>query len=221
MGQRSPKAQDRVFGSVLALHHHLRCPSLLNVALADLEKNGARTKPRAKKEDLSQWPKGTTQKLTKLMASRLFSLISTSDDSLHGLLSKHPEFPPYRDLARWRKTQPWFASGWKLAKQMQAEWLMQIALNLQKNATKETAHLVRVRFDVIKYIASRLHPEVWGERPAAAPNISATVQVGLTSERLSELRSKLEATRAWLQKPDGAKTKPKDLLLPGERGRSI
>jgi hypothetical protein len=64
------------------------------------------------------------------MASRLFSLISTSDDSLHGLLSTHPELPPYRDLARWRKTQPWFASGWKLARQMQAEWLMQIALNL-------------------------------------------------------------------------------------------
>jgi len=148
------------------------------------------------------------------MASKLFSLISTSDDSLHGLLAKHPWLPPYRDLARWRKTQPWFASGWKLAKQMQAEWLMQIALNLQKNATRETAHLVRVRFDVIKYIASRLHPEVWGERPALPPNISTTIQVAVTEERLSDLRSRLEATRAYYKKTDGAKAKPQDLLLP-------
>jgi hypothetical protein len=195
------------------LHLYFRRRILSSVALADLEKNGARTKPRAKKEDLSQWPRGTTQKLTKVMASRLFSLISTSENSLAGLLKEHPEFPPYRDLARWRKTQPWFASGWKLAKQMQAEWLMQIALELQKNATKETAHLVRVRFDVIKYIASRLHPEVWGERPAASPNVSTTVQIGvLSSERLAELRSRLDASRAFFLKGNDTKAKPKDLL---------
>ena len=100
---------------------------------------------------------------------------------------KHPWFPPYRDLARWRKTQPWFAAEWKVARQMQAEWLMQNALDIQKNATKETAHLCRVKFDIIKYIASRLHPEVWGDRPAASPNISTTVQIGVISpERLAD-----------------------------------
>ena len=89
---------------------------------------------------------------------------------------------------------------------MQAEWLMQIALNLQKNATKETAHLIRVRFDVIKYIASRLHPEVWGDRPAAAPSLSTTVQVGVISpERVADIRSRLEATRAFF----GTRTPPK------------
>jgi hypothetical protein len=89
------------------------------------------------------------------MASKFFSLISTSDDSLHGLLAKHPWLPPYRDLARWRKTQPWFAAEWKTARQMQAEWLMQKALDLQKGATKETAHLCRVKFDIIKFIAGK------------------------------------------------------------------
>jgi hypothetical protein len=164
------------------------------------------SKPRPKKEDkdLSQWPKGTTQPLTKVMASKLFSLISTSDDSLHGLLAKHPWLPPYRDLARWRKTQPWFASGWKLAKQMQAEWLMQIALNLQKNATRETAHLVRVRFDIIKYIASRLHPEVWGDRPAVSQSTTVNVGLAISPERLRELRSKLHDSRVAAS--------PKDLL---------
>ena len=156
------------------------------------------------------------------MAARLFSLISTSDDSLHGLLAGHPEFPPYRDLARWRKTQPWFAQEWKLARQMQAEWLMQIALNLQKNATKETAHLIRVRFDVIKYIASRLHPEVWGDRPAAAPSLSTTVQVGVISpERVADIRSRLEATRAFFRNQDATKAKPKNLLPPRSDDLSI
>jgi len=101
---------------------------------------------------------------------------------------------------------------------MQAEWLMQKALDVQKAATKETAHLCRVKFDIIKYIASKLHPEVWGDRPAASPNISTTVQVGVISpERLADLGSRLEASRAWLQAKDG----PKDLLLPRERDRSI
>ena len=201
----------------MKLQRHARRLMLHSVALADLEKNGARTKPRksAKKEDLSQWPKGTSQPLTKLMASRLFSLISTSENSLSGLLKEHPELPPYRDMVRWRKTQPWFAAGWRTAREMQAEWLMQKALDLQKGATKETAHLCRVKFDIVKYIASRLHPEVWGDRPAASPNISTTVQVGVISqERLADIRSRLEPTRDYFRKHNGTKDSPKN-LLPG------
>ena len=91
---------------------------------------------------------------------------------------------------------------------------MQKALDLQKGATKETAHLCRVKFDIIKFIAGKLHPEVWGDRPApASPNISTTVQIGVISqERLAELHSRLEPTRAWLQAKNGAKAKPKNLL---------
>ena len=201
----------------MPLQHHTERRILHSVALADLEKNGARTKPRksAKKEDLSQWPKGTSQPLTKLMASRLFSLISTSENSLAGLLTEHPEFTPYRLLARWRKTQPWFAAGWRTAREMQAEWLMQKALDLQKNATKQDAHLTRVRFDILKFIASRLHPTVWGDRPAASTNVSTSVQIGVISqERLAELRSRLESTRAYYRKHNGTKDPPKN-LLPG------
>ena len=91
---------------------------------------------------------------------------------------------------------------------------MQKALDLQKNATRETAHLVRVRFDVIKYIASRLHPEVWGDRPAASTNVSTTVQVAITAERLADIRSRLESTRAYYRKHNGTKDSPKN-LLPG------
>ena len=203
----------------MPLQHHAGRRILHSVALADLEKNGARTKPRAKKEDLSQWPKGTTQPLTKVMAARLFSLISTSENSLAGLLKEHPEFPPYRLLARWRKTQPWFAAEWKVARQMQAEWLMQKALDLQKGATKETAHLCRVKFDIVKFIAGKLHPEVWGDRPAASTNVSTTVQVGvLSEERLADIRSRLEPTRAYLRKHNGTKDSPKN-LLPGLQAR--
>jgi hypothetical protein len=217
----------------LALHQLFRCRIIASVAVkncvkgkptaAGISRRPWTTKPRPKKEDrdLSQWPKGTTQPLTKVMASKLFSLISTSDDSMRGLLSKHPEFPPFRDLSRWRRTVPWFAAGWKLAKQMQAEWLMQIALDLQKNATRETAHLVRVRFDILRHIANKLHPEVWGERPAAAPNISTRVQVAVTPERIADLRSRLEATRAWFSQQDGAKAKPKNLLPPRSDDPSI
>jgi hypothetical protein len=209
----------------LALHQFFRCRIIVSVAVKNCVKGKPNAagisrrpwtgKPRPKKEDrdLSQWPKGTSQPLTKLMADCLFSLISTSENSLAGILREHPEFPSYRDMMRWRKTQPWFAAGWTLARQMQAEWLMQRALDLQKGATKETAHLVRVRFDILKHIANKLHPEVWGDRPAAAPNISTTVQIGVISqERVADLRTRLEATRAWLQNKDDAKAKPQGPL---------
>ena len=187
------------------------------MALADLEKNGARTKPRAtaEKEDLSQWPKGTKQPLTKILAARIFSLISTSESSLAGLLSRHPDLPPYRLLNRWRKTQPWFAEGLREAREQQAEWLMQKVLDIQAGATKETAHLCRVRIDALKLIASKLHPSVWGDRPPAAPtSVYTNVQVGVISpERLAEIRSSLDATRAhYCLKHNGSKDTPKNLL---------
>jgi len=106
----------------LALLHRAQRRIIVSVAVkncvkgkpnaAGISRRPWTSKPRPKKEDkdLSQWPKGTTQPLTKVMASKLFSLISTSDDSLHGLLAKNPWLPPFRDLTHWRKTQPWFAT---------------------------------------------------------------------------------------------------------------
>jgi hypothetical protein len=97
---------------------------------------------------------------------------------------------------------------------------MQKALDLQKGATKETAHLCRVKFDIIKFIAGKFHPEVWGERPAAPTNVATTVQIGVISqERLAELRSRLEPTRAYYRKHNGTKDSPKNLLPPRETGR--
>jgi hypothetical protein len=109
------------------------------------------------------------------------------------------------------------AAEWKTARQMQAEWLMQKALDLQKGATKETAHLCRVKFDIVKFIAGKLHPEVWGDRPAASTNVSTTVQVAITPERLADIRSRLEPTRAYFRKHNGTKDSPKN-LLPGPEG---
>jgi hypothetical protein len=71
-----------------------------------------------------------------------------------------------------------------------------------------------VKFDIVKFIAGKLHPEAWGDRqPAPSPNIYNTVQVGVVSpERMAELRSMLPATRSLLRKHNGAKDSPKHLL---------
>jgi len=197
------------------LPHHAERRILDSVALADLEKNGARTKPRATvaKVDLSAWPKGTSQALTKIVAARFFSLVETNEGSLVGLLKEHPELPPYRLLCRWRKTYPWFAEGWREAREKQGEWVMQKAFDIAKNATKETAHLCRVQFDIYKHLAGKLNPAVWGERPPAAQaNVYTNVQVGISQERLAEIRSSLDATRAYYLKHNGTKDASKKLL---------
>ena len=63
----------------MPLQHHAGRRILRSVALADLEKNGARTKPRAKKEDLSQWPKGTPQPIIDKLNAEVVKILGMPD----------------------------------------------------------------------------------------------------------------------------------------------
>ena len=112
------------------------------------------------------WPPGTKQPFTPQIAQRFFDLLSTSDCSLLTLLRDNPELPPYRDLNCWRcNNKNNFGDLWRKAREAQAEFLIQKALDLQKSVTPQTAHVVRVRFDILRYIAARFHPEVYGDKP--------------------------------------------------------
>jgi hypothetical protein len=71
-------------------------------------------------------------------------------------------------------------------------------LDLQKSVTPQNAHVVRVRFDILRYVASRFHPSVYGERPASAPVPTVNVGVAISPERLVDLRSRLDGTRSAL-----------------------
>lgn len=148
------------------------------------------------------WPEGTRQPLTKELAEYFFSLISTCDFSLLELLRQHPELPPFKQLDYWRRHTPWFSEGLKAARKNQADFLVQKCADLAKNATPQTAHLARVQFDIYRWLAAKLHPDAYGDKPAAQQQ-QTTVNVGvsISPERLQEIRNKLDITRTALLNP--------------------
>jgi hypothetical protein len=150
------------------------------------------------------WPEGTRQALSKEVADRFFSLLSTCDGSLMQLLREHPELPPYAQLNSWRcHNKEGFGDQWKVASQNRARFLAERCAELAKEATPKTAHLVRVKFDVYRWFAARLYPEAYGEKLLPQQQ-STTVNVGIsvTPERLSELRAKLDQSRTAFQAKD-------------------
>jgi hypothetical protein len=144
------------------------------------------------------WPEGTPQALTQEIADHFFSLLSTSEVSLNQLLHDHPELPPFGQLDSWRAhNKNGFADRWREVGKARAHFFFGKCLDLQKSVDAKNAHQVRVRFDILRWAAARLHPAAYAERPAATPTQSTTVNVGVSiaPERLSELRAKLDSTR--------------------------
>ena len=143
------------------------------------------------------WPEGTPQPLTQEIATHFFSLMATSDCSLVQLLRDHPELPPFRQLDSWRaNNKNGFAERWRETRKAQAHFLVQKCLDLQKSVNAQNAHQVRVKFDILRWVAAKFHPAVYAEKPPTAPVQTVNVGVAISPERLADLRSRLEATRA-------------------------
>jgi hypothetical protein len=156
------------------------------------------------------WPPGTPQQLSPEIATHFFSLLSTSACSLVQLLNDHPELPPFHQLDSWRAhNKDGFADRWREARKALAHFLVGMALDLQKSCDAKNAHVVRVRFDILKWTAARLNPSAYADKPLPAQQ-TTTVNVGvsISPERLSEIRAKLDQTRSALalekKTPNGA-----------------
>ena len=154
------------------------------------------------------WPTGTRQKLSKPLAERFFSLVSTCDTSLLQLLRDHEELPPFKQLDYWRRHTPWFAEGLKQARKNQADFLAEKCLDLAKASTPETAHVTRVKFDIYRWFAAKFNPDTFGDKPAATPNTTVNVGIAISPERLRDLRNKLDISRSAFLKPHSTDAKP-------------
>ncbi len=155
------------------------------------------------------WPPGRPQPLTQQIADHFFSLMGTSDCSLVQLLRDHPELPPFRQLDSWRaNNKDGFADAWRKASHARAHFLVQKCLDLQKSVNAQNTHQVRVRFDILRWVAAKLHPAAYAEKPLQAPTQTVNVGIAISQERLTDLRSRLEATRSALalekKTPNGA-----------------
>jgi hypothetical protein len=158
-----------------------------------------RTYPKTRYGNNVVWPEGTPQDFTQEIADHFFSLRSTSQVSLNQLLHDHPELPPFRQLDSWRaNNKHGFGDAWAKVSHDRAHFLVEKCLDLQKSVNAKNAHQVRVRFDILRWVAAKLHPSAYAEKPATTPTQSTTVNVGVSiaPERLSELRAKLDQTRS-------------------------
>ena len=149
------------------------------------------------------WPEGPRQALSKEVADYFFSLLSSCDTSLMQLLREHPELPPWSQLNSWRcNNKAGFGDQWKVASQNRARFLAERCAELGKEATPKTAHLARVRFDIYRWLAAKLHPEAYGEKLLPQQqSTTVNVAVAISPERLAEIRNKLDITRSALLKP--------------------
>jgi hypothetical protein len=138
-------------------------------------------------------------KLSRTFAKRFCETLATSDQAIFAILKAHPEFPQWRQLLRWRDKHAWFAAMWRRAREEQGEHLAQKCLNIARTATPKNAHQCRVQFDIYKWVASRFAPAIYGDKPTA-PQTNIAVGVTISTERLNEIRSKLDVTRAVMVK---------------------
>lgn len=162
------------------------------------------------------WPKGTRQELSKRVANRFFSLVSTCDTSLVTLLRAHPELPPWNQLDSWRRHHIWFKEGLARARRAQAHYLANKCLDIAKAADPKTAHVARVQFDIYRWFAARVHPDAYADKPAHQQQ-QTNVQIGVSvsPERLTEIRAKLEQTRnSFRQRTAAVVETPKRLPAP-------
>ena len=138
-------------------------------------------------------------KLTRALATRFCDLLAQSDKPLFQLIDENPGLPHHKTLFNWQQRVPWFNAMWKDARIRQSHFLFEKCLDLYQQACPKTAHVVRVRFDVLKWAAAKLNPSDYGDKPQQQQQ-STTVNVGISisPERLTELRSKLDSTRSVL-----------------------
>ena len=143
-------------------------------------------------------------KLTKALATKLCDLVSESHESLTTILDRDPSLPGFKAIYNWQQRVPWFRQMWKETHIKQSHYLAQYVLKLAEAADPKTAHVVRVKFDIFKFIMAKFNPDFFGDKPAHQPQ-QTTVNVGISisPERLTEIRGKLDQTRHALNPRSG------------------
>ena len=156
------------------------------------------------------WPPGKRQPLTRPLAERFFDLLSTCDCSLLQLLRTQSRASPFAQLHSWRcHNKAGFGEQWKVASHNRAHFVVERCAELAKTVTPKTAHVARVKFDVYRWFAAKLHPEAYGEKfLPQQQSTTVNVAVAISPERLAEIRNKLDITRSALLKPHSATPKP-------------
>ena len=91
-------------------------------------------------------------------------------------IAADPAMPPMGSLFYWRKANPEFAEGLRVAREALAERLSDLGWQMAQEATPQTAHLTRVRLGQLRWTAAILSPRSHGRIKPAEPPPEAKVQ---------------------------------------------
>jgi hypothetical protein len=150
-------------------------------------------------------------KLSRHLAQRFCDLIAESDQSVFELIKANPDFPSFKRLYNFQQRVPWFADMWREARIRQTHFLAHQCIKLYSEVCPKTAHVVRVKFDILKWFCAKFNPETFGDRPPQqGPVQTVNIGVSISPDRLSELRSKLDNTRSVLAPKTNASTLEKE-----------
>jgi hypothetical protein len=99
----------------------------------------------------------------------------------------------------WIHADPAFAKQYTCARERQTEVWMDQLVDLSDGATPENAHVARLQVETRKWIASKMLPKKYGDRPA---EISVNTQVNLAAVSVEDMQ-RLQARRQELLKEQG------------------
>jgi hypothetical protein len=92
-----------------------------------------------------------------------------------------PEQPHRRTIYGWMDQWPEFSHAYARAKASQADAVAEKAVKAAINATAETAHAARVKFDGYKWWAAKLNPRVYSDKVDVNHTGSITLESLVTS----------------------------------------
>ena len=99
----------------------------------------------------------------------------------------------------WLRSDPDFASHYARAREDQADLYADEVVGISDAATPQDAHVARLKVDARKWVAAKLLPKKYGDRPA---EISVNTQVNLAQVSVEDMQ-RLQQRRQELLKEQG------------------
>jgi hypothetical protein len=132
--------------------------------------------------------------------------------------------PDRTTVNAWRRDRPAFSAMFARAREDAGDTLAEAAVAVAMTATPETAQAVRVKYDALRWYASKLGPKTYGDKlqhtgdPSSPVNfvIRAPTPVSSTAEWLERYRPKDIEGKAENAAPDDAPLAPLPLAAPVE-----
>lgn len=108
------------------------------------------------------------------IVNRICEEIATSKKGIEAICKNNPDLPDYKTIFNWLRKYPEFLQRYTLAKDNQAEFLVDHILDIidcshifkdENGNEKPDATIMRVKIEALKWQAGKLKPKKYAEKP--------------------------------------------------------